>query len=104
MSNDPLAKSSSNIADWTFLTNHAHVVICLAQHPNLRVKEIAGRVGITERGVLKILAELESGGVITRIREGRTNRYTVDRSRQLRHPVERHCQVGDLLRMVLSQE
>jgi DNA-binding MarR family transcriptional regulator len=84
-------------AAWTFLTNHSHVLICLAAEPDARVRDIAARVGITERGVQKILSELAAGGVIEREREGRRNRYTVRKSVPLRHPIESHRSVGHLL-------
>ena len=82
---------------WTFLTNHSHVLICLAGEPDARVRDIAARVGITERGVQKILGELEGGGVIEREREGRRNRYKVRKSVPLRHPLEAHRSVAHLL-------
>lgn len=103
MSNASIAKSSTNLGEWTFMTNHTHVVVCLAKQPDLRVREIARQVGITERGVLKILAELEAAGVVARFREGRSNRYTVNRDQHLRHPIEQHRRVGDLLDMVLEK-
>ena len=84
---------------WTFLTNHSHVLICLAADPDARVRDIAARVGITERGVQKILSELEAGGVIAREREGRRNRYTVCKTAPLRHPIESHRSVGHLLKL-----
>ncbi len=87
-------------AVWTFLTNHAHVLICLHEDPHIRVRDIAERVGITQRAVQRIVTELEDGGVITRQREGRRNVYTVNHNRPLRHPVEAHRTVGDLIRMV----
>ena len=87
-------------AGWTFLSNHAHVLLLLAQDPELRLRDIADRVGITERAVQKIIAELESGSVLTRTRDGRRNRYTIHPDRPLRHPVEAHRTVGDLIRMV----
>ena len=85
---------------WTFLTNHSHVLICLAENPDLRVRDIAGRVAITERAVLKILSELEEGGIISREREGRRTRYEIHTAIQLRHPVEAHCSVSHLLGMI----
>lgn len=87
---------------WTFLSNHGHVLLCLAREPDLRLRDIAERVGLTERAVQKIVAELEQGGALTRVREGRRNRYRLHLDLPLRHPVERHCSVGDLVRMVLS--
>ena len=85
---------------WTFLTNHAHVLICLAQDPEMRLREVATEVGITERAVLNIVAELEEAGVITRERDGRRNSYRIHLRARLRHPIEAHCTVGDLVRMV----
>lgn len=87
-------------AGWTFLSNHAHVLLLLADDPELRLRDIADRVGITERAVQKIIAELEAGAVLTRTRDGRRNRYTIHADRPLRHPVEAHRTVGDLIRMV----
>ena len=87
-------------ANWTFLTNHSHVLICLALEPDLLLREVAQRVGITERAVQKIVLELEEGGVLIRQRVGRRNHYTIKEGRSLRHPVEGHRQVKDLLDMV----
>ena len=72
-------------AKWTFLSNHAHVLICLARESEQSLREVAGKVGITERAVQKIVRELEDGGYLTRIREGRTNRYRLALSKKLRH-------------------
>ncbi len=85
---------------WTFLTNHSHVLLCLAADDALRVRDLALKVGITERAVLKILAELEAGGVIEREREGRRNRYRVLHRTRLRHELEAHRTVGDLIAAV----
>jgi hypothetical protein len=84
-------------AVWTFLTNHSHVLICLAGEPTLRLRDVAVRVGITERAVQKIVADLEAAGVLRKIRDGRRNHYEIDRARPLRHPVEAHRCVADLL-------
>ncbi len=87
-------------ASWTFLTNHSHVLLCLAADDSLRVRDLAQKIGITERAVLKILAELETGGVIEREREGRRNRYRVLHGTKLRHDLEAHRTVGDLIAAV----
>ena len=87
-------------ASWTFLTNHSHVLLCLAADDSLRVRDLAQKVGITERAVLKILAELEAGGVLEREREGRRNRYRVLHRTRLRHELEAHRTVGDLIAAV----
>ncbi|MEM9881286.1 MAG: winged helix-turn-helix domain-containing protein [Planctomycetota bacterium] len=85
---------------WTFLSNHSHVLVLLAAEPDLRLRDLAERVGITERAVQKIVADLEAGGVLTRQRDGRRNHYLVHRDRPLRHPVEAHRTVADLIGMV----
>ena len=84
----------------TFRTNQAHVLICLAEDAGLRVRDIAVKVAITERAVLKILRELEEGGVISRKREGRRTRYEIHAAKPLRHQVEANCKVRQLLGMV----
>jgi DNA-binding Lrp family transcriptional regulator len=84
---------------WTFLSNHAHVLMCLAAEPGSRLRDVAERVGITERAVQAIVSDLEEGGAITRIREGRRNRYELHDDAHLRHPLEAHCTIRDLLRM-----
>mgnify|MGYP006269424479 CR=1 FL=1 len=94
------ASASTDRAAWTFLTNHSHVLISLAGNGNLRVRDIAEQVFITERAVLKILGELEEAGIITRTREGRRTHYAIHRDRPLRHQVEAHCTTGHLLAMI----
>jgi len=85
---------------WTFLSNHTHVLVCLARNPDQVLREVAQQVGITERAVQRIVAELEAGGVVRRERQGRRNRYALNLNASLRHPLERHCTVGELLRSV----
>lgn len=85
---------------WTFLTNHSHVLICLWREPEARLRDVAGKVGITERAVQGIVADLEAAGVVTRSREGRRNRYEIHDAVPLRHPVESERTVADLLQMV----
>lgn len=82
---------------WTFLSNHAHVIILLATEPDVRVREIAERVGITERAVQRIIADLVAGGYVEVFREGRRNRYRVHGQRHLRHPIEAHRTIADLV-------
>lgn len=92
--------SASQQPGWTFFTNHGHVLLCLANDPDMTVREVAQRVGITERATIRIIGELEDGGVLERTREGRRNHYTINRTAPLRHELEQHCQVGDLVEMV----
>ena len=86
-------------SNWTFLSNHAHVVVALAKDPGLRLRDIAAVVGITERAVAIILSNLEEAGVISKMRVGRRNVYTVNSDVPLRHPVEAHRTVADILRL-----
>jgi DNA-binding transcriptional regulator PaaX len=85
---------------WTYLTNHSHVLICLAEDPTTRLRDVAQRIGITERAVQMIVTDLENAGVLVRHREGRRNRYEILPDKPLRHPVEAHRSVRDLLNMV----
>lgn len=82
---------------WTFLTNHAHVLLAIAASPDLRLREIADLVGVTERTAVQIIDDLERGGYLSRERRGRRNHYTVNRRRHLRHPLEEHHEVSQLL-------
>lgn len=85
---------------WTFLTNHAHVLLLLAQQPEELLRHVAAKVGITERAVQRIVADLESAGVLVRSKVGRRNRYTIHGEVRLRHPIESHRSVGDLIELV----
>ncbi|GIU96842.1 MAG: ArsR family transcriptional regulator [Actinomycetota bacterium] len=82
---------------WTFLTNHAHVLLAIARDPGIRLREIAERVGITERAAQRIVAELEREGYLTRRRSGRRNVYELHTELPLRHPLEERHAVGELL-------
>ena len=88
------------VNDWTFLSNHAHVLVCLARNSEARLRDIALDVGITERRVSSIVTDLEAEGVIKISRIGRRNSYSVNRRARLRHPLESHQTVGDLLRAI----
>ena len=91
------------MATWTFLTNHAHVLLCVWEDSEARVRDIATRVGITERTVQRILQELESEQYLVRERVGRRNRYRVRGDRPFRHPVEDHRPVSALLEIASSK-
>ena len=82
---------------WTFLTNHAQVLLCLAGDPDIRLRDVAERVGITERAAQRILAELVDAGYVRTARVGRRNRYTVDRTHTMRHSAQLGFEVGALL-------
>lgn len=87
-------------AGWTFLTNHSHVLLCLERDHQVRLRDVAELVGITERAVQRIVTELEEGGYLRRKRQGRRNVYEVLPDRPLRHPLESHRSVRALLRLL----
>jgi len=95
-------RDSESARHWTFLSNHGHVLICLARDPAARLRDVAIAVGITERAVQKIVSDLEEGGIVQRVREGRRNRYRLFLDRPMRHPVEAHRSVGELLELILT--
>lgn len=85
---------------WTFLSNHLHVLFCLSEEPDVRLRDVAERVGITERAVQRIVSELEFAGIITREKEGRRNHYEIHGEVALRHPLEAHHTVGELIALL----
>jgi DNA-binding IclR family transcriptional regulator len=89
--------STDGVKTWTFLTNHAQVLLCLAETPDIRLRDVADRVGITERATQRILAELTEAGYVMTERVGRRNRYTVDREHAMRHSAQFGHQIGALL-------
>jgi len=91
--------AARNQSRWTFLTNHFHVLACLARDPGLRIRDIADLVGITERAAVQILNQLEASGYLTKTRVGRRNHYTIHGERPLRHPLQDSRQIGELLRV-----
>ncbi len=92
----------TNTRDWTFLTNHAHVLICIVDIPETRMRDIAEKVAITERAVQRIVGDLEDAGYVQRVRTGRRNRYKVRKNLPLRHPIEQHRRVSALLTLILD--
>ena len=90
----------SPAADWTFLSNHAHVLVCLARDPTARMRDIATLVGITERAVQRIVHDLVTAGVLSVDKDGRRNHYTVIDRQPLRHTLEAHRSVRDLLALL----
>ncbi len=85
---------------WTFLTNHAHVLILLCQESSMVLREVASRIGITERAVQRIVADLEEDGFLEREKVGRKNHYRISATQSLRHPIESHRTIGDLISMI----
>ena len=85
------------MAHWTFLTNHAHVLMCLAANPTIRLRDVAARVEITERAAQRIVTELEEAGYLVRVREGRRNHYQLNTEMPLRHPLDSDHRISELL-------
>jgi len=101
---DDLSANSDDLTrGWTFLTNHAHVLAVLHTDPQKVLREVAIKVGITERAVQRIIQDLEEGGFIQRERVGRQNRYRILKGQSLRHPIEAHRKIGDLLKLIAGE-
>lgn len=92
------------MSDWTFLTNHAHVLVYVARQPDARVREIADAVGITERTAQGILTDLVDAGYLHREKAGRRNRYEHVENLPLRHPIESDHMIGELLAALTRTE
>ena len=95
-------KPSAARHGWTFLSNHAHVLLLIAKDPEIILRDVAARVGITERAVQRIVADLEGSRYIERERLGRRNRYRVHPELPLRHPIEAHRRIASLISLVVD--
>jgi DNA-binding Lrp family transcriptional regulator len=87
---------------WTFFTNHTHVLVYLALHGDAPLREVAAAIGITERAVQRIVRELEESGVLKYKKVGRCNHYSLNKQVALRHPLEKHCKIGQILDVILK--
>ena len=85
---------------WVFLSNHALVLLCISKEPDIRVRDIARRVDLSERATLRILNDLCEAGYVTIERVGRRNHYTIDTSRRMRHPLWQDSHIGELLEVL----
>ena len=92
------APKTVNEPSWTFLTNHGHVLVCIAQNPDIRITEIADLVGVGERAAHRIVSDLAAGGYVTVTKDGRRNLYSVDFTRHLRHPLEADHTIGEIFK------
>jgi len=90
----------SGASHWTFLTNHAHVLLLLAREPDLRLRDVAEQVGITERAVARIVSELSESGYLCITKEGRRNHYEVHGHLHMRHPLEEHVTLQQIIELV----
>ncbi|MEU6356179.1 winged helix-turn-helix domain-containing protein [Streptomyces sp. NPDC047072] len=91
-------------AGWTFLTNHSRVLAAIAEDRTTRVRDIAARCRLTERAVQKIIADLEDGGYLTHVKEGRSNVYRIAADTVLRHPADAPATVAELLSVLVHHE
>ena len=98
-----LQMSSDREPSWSFLTNHAQVLLCIAQDPGIRLRQIGESVGITERAAHRIVVELAAAGYISRRRNGRRNHYTIQSHLPLPDPLARQQKIGDLLAILARQ-
>jgi DNA-binding IclR family transcriptional regulator len=96
--------SSGEAPTWSFLTNHARVLLWIAQDPGIRLREIGDRVGITERTAYKIVTELAAGGYISRERSGRRNNYTIHPHLPLPDRLAHKQRIGDLLAILTTRD
>jgi predicted transcriptional regulator len=94
---DPAHDPAKHARKWSFLTNHAHVLLVIARDPHARLRDVAEAVGVTERAVHSIVADLEVDGYLEHVRVGRRNHYTVNLAGHLRHPTEANQSIGDFL-------
>ncbi|MFE4308503.1 MULTISPECIES: helix-turn-helix transcriptional regulator [unclassified Streptomyces] len=92
-----MGDSSGDRQSWTFLTNHARVLVVIARDPGVRLRDVAAACGVTERTVQAIVADLEDAGYLTHAREGRRNRYRLARGKRFRHPLEGDYEITGLL-------
>jgi predicted ArsR family transcriptional regulator len=89
---------------WHFLTSHAQVLLCLEQDPDVRLRDVAATVGITERAAQRIVTDLVEAGYVMRERVGRRNRYVVHRSAPMRHPAQHGQEIGELLDAMRAED
>jgi DNA-binding MarR family transcriptional regulator len=94
------SSSGNDYGVWRFVTNHAHVLACIAADPGTRLRDVATTVGITERTAGQIVSELEQAGYLSKTRVGRRNYYEVHAELPLRHPQHRHHTAGELIQFL----
>jgi DNA-binding Lrp family transcriptional regulator len=100
MSDNPMNES---VASWSFFSNYGHVIVCLADNPLARLRDVADHVGVTERTAFRLVSKLEAADILKRVKAGRRNRYLINLDAHLLHRLESHCTVGELLAVVLDE-
>jgi DNA-binding MarR family transcriptional regulator len=96
--------SSSDGHPWRFLTNHTQVLLCIARVPNVRLRDVAEQVGITERAAQRIVADLVEAGFVERERKGRRNSYRINEHRHMRHPAQEDIEIRALLDLIYTPD
>jgi hypothetical protein len=91
------------VADWSFLTNHARVLLCIAHDPGVRLRDIAARVGITERTAYGIVTDLTDAGYVVKHRDGRRNRYQIQAHVPLPEPTIQERTIGEVLALLAGE-
>ena len=91
--------SVENNHSWHFLSNHTQVLLCISRNPDIRFREIAQTVGITERATQRIVADLIQSGYLERERIGRRNHYNLNPDRKMRHAAQANYEIGELLQL-----
>jgi predicted HTH transcriptional regulator len=99
---DTEGASTQEVSNWTFLSNHSHVLVCLLKHPDYTVRQMSQMIGITERAILRVISDLEAAGVVQRTRAGRRNSYMLNLDVPLRHPVEAGHSARELLDFIAT--
>lgn len=97
-------KTPTEAAEWTFLSNHAHVLICIARQPDIRLSELADLVGIQERTAHRIIHELSDAGYVSVTKVGRNNVYEIDLNHPLRHPLESDHDIREIIFPLLKKK
>lgn len=92
------------MSNWTLFSNHGHVLVCLANNPEARLRDVAADVGITERAVQKIVRDLQDGGMLNVSKQGRRNSYRIHKRQFLRHELEAHCTLGDIINVLKKKD
>lgn len=95
-----MSSEDTPASGWTFVTNHTQVLLCIARDPDIRLRDIADRIGITERAAQRILADLVQAGYVQRERQGRRNRYTINPDMRMRHSAQDGHDIGEVLELL----
>ena len=99
-----MSSDRSDEKPWRFVTSHTQVLLCIARNPEIRIRDLADLIGITERAAQRIIADLVEAGYVERMRVGRRNRYVVHADHKMRHPLQQTHEIGELLDLLVPSE